>query len=112
MAGKEGKGDAKEPSQLSETIDLLKRYVLQETVGPLKLLGKGILRGLIGGLLLAVGLVILDLAVLRVLQDETGSTFHGRLSWLPYVCALVTALVMAALVLVSALRGGSKGKAK
>jgi hypothetical protein len=112
MAAKEGKGDVKEPSQLSETIDLLKRYVQQETVGPLKVLLKGVLKGLVGGFLLAIGLVILVLGVLRVLQAETGTTFHGRLSWLPYVCALFAALILVGLVVGAAVRGGSKGKAK
>jgi hypothetical protein len=112
MAGKEGKGEDKEPSQLSETIDLLKRYVVQETLGPLKGLGRVLLFGVLGGFLLAIGLVILVLAVLRLLQDETGSTFQGHLSWLPYMCALATALIAAGSVVWVATRGGSKGKAK
>lgn len=113
MAGKEGKGkEDKDPSQLSETIDLLKRYVLQETVGPLRGIGRILVFGLLGGLLLAIGLVILDIAVLRALQTETGHTFAGHWSWAPYLLALAAALLAVVLVIMVAVRGGSKGKAK
>jgi hypothetical protein len=77
--------------QLTETIDLLKRYFLQETLGPLKNLGRSLAYGLLGGIALGIGLVLLIMAGLRALQEETG-TFHGNWSWVPYLLAVVAAL--------------------
>jgi hypothetical protein len=36
------------------------------------------------------------LATLRFFQTETGSTFTGNLSWVPYIIMLVVSLVLAA----------------
>jgi hypothetical protein len=41
--------------------------------------------------------VLLMLSALRALQTQTGSTFHGSLSWLPYIIVLVVAAGLAAL---------------
>ena len=38
-----------------------------------------------GSLALTVGAVLLLLAGLRALQTETGTSFTGNLSWLPYL---------------------------
>lgn len=89
--------------QLSETIDLLKRYFLQETLGPLKNLGRSLLYGLLGGIALAIGLVLLLMAGLRALQEETG-TFHGNWSWVPYLLALVAGLAVIGLLVLYALK--------
>jgi hypothetical protein len=37
------------------------------------------------------------LSGLRALQTQTGSTFHGSLSWLPYFIVLAVAAVLVAL---------------
>jgi hypothetical protein len=97
-------------AELSETIDLLKRYVLQETVGPLKGLGRVLLFGLSGAFLLGVGLVVLLLALLRALQEETGHTFAGHWSWAPYLLTLAAAVIVLGLVVVAAVRGASRGR--
>jgi hypothetical protein len=89
--------------QLSETIDLLKRYFLQETLGPLKHLGRSLLYGLLGGIALGIGLVLLIIAGLRALQEETG-TFHGNWSWVPYVLAVIGALAAIGLLLLYAVK--------
>ena len=60
-------------------------YAKQETLGPLKSLGRFLVFGLVGSVALTAGAVLLLLAVLRALQTETGSTFTGHLSWLPYL---------------------------
>ena len=92
----------------SETLQLVIDYVKQETLDPLKGLGRYIVFGVAGSVALAIGLVILSVALLRVLQGETGSTFAGNLSWIPYlICAVVVVLVAAI-----AVRAVSRGQAR
>jgi len=65
-------------------VDLVVGYVKQETVGPLKDLGRFVAYGTIGSFFLGIGSILLLVALLRALQEETG-TFHGNLSWIPYL---------------------------
>lgn len=109
MAKDKAKGGGR-LSEVSETIDLLKRYVLQETVGPLKGLGRLLLFGLSGAFLLGIGLVVLLVALLRALQEETGHTFAGHWSWAPYLLTLAAALLVLGLVVVATVRGASRGR--
>lgn len=69
-------------------------YVKQETLEPIKGLGRFLAFGVAGSVLLAVGLVLLLVALLRALQTETGTTLTGNLSWVPYGCVAVVALVV------------------
>jgi hypothetical protein len=92
----------------SEALQLVVDYVKQETLDPLKGLGRFILFGVAGSVALAIGLVILSIAFLRLLQGETGTTFSGDLSWLPYlICALVVVGV-AAISIRAVTRGQSR----
>ena len=77
---------------VSELVDLTKAYAKQETVDPIKGLGRYLAYGLAGSVLLGVGVILLVLAGLRVLQTETGTTFTGNWSWVPYIIVLVFAL--------------------
>lgn len=72
------------PQVASEFYELVVAYAKQETVEPLKSLGRWILFGVLGALLLGFGIVFLALAGLRALQTETGSSFAGHWSWAPY----------------------------
>jgi hypothetical protein len=72
-------------------------YAKQETLGPLKSLGRFLVFGLAGSLALTAGAVLLLLAGLRALQSETGSSFTGHLSWLPYLITAVVAVAVAVL---------------
>jgi predicted cobalt transporter CbtA len=74
------------------TID----YVKQETLEPLKNIGRFLAYGVAGSLLLAIGAILLLVGVLRLLQGETGA-FHGNLSWVPYVIVIFVALAGAGL---------------
>ncbi len=71
-----------------EMAVLLKEYLLQQTVKPAKQLLRWVLFGLLGALLLLAGVAMLMLAGLRALQAQTGSTFTGSLSWLPYFISI------------------------
>jgi hypothetical protein len=80
----------------NELVDLLVAYAKQETIGPLKGLARYVAFGLTGSVAIAAGLVILLVALVRLLQTETGSVFGGSLSWLPYLIAALVALAVLA----------------
>ena len=88
-------GDKSLPTQIGELWRLVVAYFRQETVEPVRNLGRFVLFGVAGSLVLALGLGLLMLATLRFFQTETGSTFQGHLSWVPYVIMLVVSLVLA-----------------
>jgi hypothetical protein len=75
----------------SDLIKLVIAYAKQETLDPLKSLGRYLLWGVIGAVLLSVGGLLLTLAVLRVLQTELGHHLSGSLTWVPYAGALLFA---------------------
>ena len=97
--GKKNKGDAGTKESTGDArrdaISLVIAYVKQETLDPLKQLGRFVLFGVVGSVAIAVGTVMLLIATLRVLQTETGA-FHGNLSWLPYLIVAVVALAVIA----------------
>lgn len=87
------------PSQLAELRELVVTYAKQETVEPVKRLGRFVARGLLGSALTSIGAVLLALAGLRLLQSEAGGAFDGNWSWVPYLivlagCALVALLAV------------------
>lgn len=84
------------PEVANELWALTKDYARQETVDPLKGVGRYLAYGSAGALLGGVGVIVLMLAGLRALQTETGSTFTGNLSWLPYLIVLIVAAALAA----------------
>jgi hypothetical protein len=88
-----------------EALQLVIDYVKQETLDPLRGLGRYILFGVAGSVALAIGLVILAVGFLRLLQGETGTTFAGNLSWVPYVICTVAVVAVAALAVWAISRG-------
>lgn len=95
-------------SDLKELVELLKRYLLQETVEPLKRVAKALAIGSAAALLLGIGLVLLLVAVLRALQTETGSLFAGEWTWAPYFLTVIAgalSLGIAGTVLLRSRRG-------
>ncbi|HLT17332.1 MAG TPA: phage holin family protein [Acidimicrobiales bacterium] len=95
------------PELASELWQLTVDYAKQETIDPLKGLGRFIGFGLAGALALGIGVTLLMLAGLRALQTETGSAFTGNLSWIPYliVVAVGVALIALAVARVNRRRG-------
>jgi len=75
----------------SDSIQLVVDYVKQETVDPIRALGKFLAYGTVGAFSMGLGVLFLLVAVLRALQEET-SVFHGNLSWIPYFLVLIFAL--------------------
>ncbi|MGH9090272.1 MAG: phage holin family protein [Acidimicrobiales bacterium] len=100
--GRNGGGGLRQSG--GETVQLVIDYVKQETLDPLKGLGRFLAFGIAGSLSLCVGVVLLLVAVLRLLQTETGA-FAGNLSWLPYLIVGVLAVVVIALAAWRVARG-------
>lgn len=77
------------PQLVVELRDLVLAYVQQETVVPLKALGRYVALGLAGALLLGLGILFVAIAGLRALQD-TNEVFTGNWTWVPYLIVVVT----------------------
>jgi hypothetical protein len=92
-------------TSLTDTIALLRRYVIQETVAPLKHLGRVLAFGVSGAALFALGGLFLIVGALRLIQGESGTTFAGDWSFAPYLMAAVIGLATAALFAAIGLRG-------
>jgi hypothetical protein len=80
------------PQLVLELRDLVVEYAKQETIVPLKQLGRYVLFGVVGSFLLGLGVVLLGVGGLRALQTETGDTFTGDWSWAPYGITVVAML--------------------
>lgn len=95
------------PDDARELVDLVVGYARQETLEPLKGLGKNVAFGVVGAILVGTGALFLSLSALRALQSET-DTFEANLSWAPY---LIVAILLVALAGVSwaALGPGREG---
>ncbi len=78
----------------SEFVELVVAYAKQETLGPLRGLARFLLAGALATICWSVGSLLLLVALLRLLQTETGSAFQGNLSWLPYVITAAAALAV------------------
>jgi len=87
------------PTLASELWDLLVRYAKQEALDPILALRRYLLWGVPGALLLAVGVPMVLLGVLRAAHDELSPHLDGNLSWVPYMIVLgVSAVIMFLLV--------------
>ncbi len=84
-------------AMVTELRQLAVAYLKQETIEPIKGLGRFVAYGAAGMTVLAGGLVLLLVAGLRAMQTEGGSTFTGHLSWVPYsVCAFAAMVALGA----------------
>lgn len=81
-------GDAK------ELVDLVIAYAKQETLEPLKGLGKKAALGLGGALLLGVGGIFVSIGALRAMQTETDWFEEHNVSYLPYIFTVVILLFL------------------
>lgn len=87
------------PEVVNELKELATAYAKQETIDPLKGLGRFLGWGVGGALMLGIGVVLLMLAGLRALQTQTDTAFTGSLSWLPYLITVVVGLVLMGLAM-------------
>ncbi len=94
------RGESKSiPEVVTELWELTRDYAKQETIDPLKGLGRFLGFGLPGAVLLGTGCILLLLSGLRALQTETGSTFTGNWSWAPYLIVMAGGLLLMGLAL-------------
>jgi hypothetical protein len=75
-----------------ELVDLVVGYAKQETLDPIKKLGKTVALGIVGAVALGLGVVFLSLAALRAMQSET-EAFDDNLTFLPYVITMALLLI-------------------
>jgi hypothetical protein len=79
-------------------------YVKQETLDPLRSLGRQIALGAAGAITMGLGLVLLMLGALRGIQtlfganDPTGRPMSGNNTWIPYLLAVLVCVVVLALI--------------
>ena len=83
---------------LEEIRDLFVRYFKEQTIQPLKDLGRFVAFGVAGSLFVAFGVVVGLLGVLRMLQDLF-PVLDGSLSFIPYLVVVVIGAGVIALVL-------------
>ncbi len=102
-SGSKGLGGLRDEG--TEIVRLVIDYVKQETLDPVKGLGRYVVFGIIGSVALSIGLVILAVGLLRLLQGETGSAFTGNLSWIPYLICTVVVVAVAAVAVLAVSRG-------
>ncbi len=80
----------------SRLIEMIVGYIKQETLAPLKSLGRFVGFGIAGSLFLTFGLVLGLIAELRALQTATAA-FRGNLSWIPYLIVVASSLLLVGL---------------
>jgi len=94
-ADNDAKKGTDKPGQIGDVVDVVKEYVRQETLGPIKGAGRWLGRGIAGAFLIGTGCVFLVLAGLRMVQNEFGKTFRGEwMSLLPYLFAFAFSLAV------------------
>lgn len=100
--------------QANEFKDLVVGYAKQETIDPLKSLGRSLGFGIAGSVLIGTGLLLGLLALLRglesieVLNDPTMTT-GGTWGWVPYAATLVVGLILVLIFLSKLIKAINEG---
>jgi uncharacterized membrane protein YidH (DUF202 family) len=88
-------------------VELVKTYAQQQTVDPIKGAGRWMGYAAGGAVVLAIGLGIVLLGLLRLLQFEWPRSASGSLSWVSYAVVLVVSVII---VVIAAQRIGASPK--
>ena len=96
---------------LDEIKDLALRYIKEETLQPVKDMGRFIVWGALGSLLVGFGYFFLLFGALRFLQHQF-RVLDGTLSWIPYLIVVVLAAIIIALTLWRIVSGTAKRRLK
>ncbi len=75
------------PKMTTELIELVIEYVKSQTLVPLKRLGKYLGFGIAGSVFMSLGLLLLNLGLLRLLQ--TLEPFEDTFSFVPYLILVI-----------------------
>lgn len=95
--------------ELAELVALIKAYVLQETVGPLKQVGRTLAFGSAAAVMFGFAAVLSLVGLLRALQGETGTVFAGEWSWVPYLLTIIAAVMLLGAAAALGLRSSRSG---
>jgi hypothetical protein len=82
------------PQVLTELWEMLVSYTKQETVDPLKGLGRYITFGIAAAVFGSMGILLLTLGGLRALQTHNDEHLSGHWNWVPYAAALALLLLL------------------
>ncbi len=77
-----------------DAFQLTVDYLRQETIQPLRGLGRFLYMGIAGSFFMAGGLLLILIGVLRLLQTETGTALTGDWSWVPYAVVVVLGIAV------------------
>jgi hypothetical protein len=77
-----------------DAFQLTVDYLKQETIDPLRGLGRFLYMGIAGSFFVAFGILLILLGVLRLLQTETGTALTGDFSWVPYAVVVLLGIVI------------------
>ena len=98
------------PGEAQELWQLVVGYAKQETLDPIRGLGRFVGCGVGAALSGSLGVVLLLLGGLRLLQTETGSAFEGKKSFLPYLIVLIVSGAVAGGAIKARTRGQRKDR--
>src|SRR6478609_11493338 len=96
------------PEVLADLWELLVSYAKQETVEPVKGLGRYIGYGIAASITGSIGILLLTLSGLRYLQDHNDGHLEGHWNWVPYAAALALLGLLVAIAVRQIRRGGAK----
>ncbi|MGA7834975.1 MAG: phage holin family protein [Acidimicrobiales bacterium] len=94
-----------------EIRNLVIQYVKEETVKPLKDLGRFVMWGALGSVFVGFGAVLLLIGALRYLQWQF-PVLDGSLSWIPYLIVAALAILVMALAAWRIMSGAAKRRLK
>ena len=77
-----------------DAFQLTVDYLKQETIEPLRGLGRYLYMGIAASFFAAFGILLILIGVLRLLQTATGTALHGDWSWVPYAVVIVLGLMV------------------
>jgi hypothetical protein len=98
------------PANVAELWELIVAYAKQETLDPIKALGRFVAYGVAGAVCLSLGSVLLALGALRAIQTETRHHLAGNLSWIPYLAVVAASGVVLVLALSRISKVPSRGE--
>ena len=96
---------------LDEIKTLALRYIKEETIQPIKEMGRFVLWGVLGSLLVGFGYLFLLFGALRFLQEQF-KVLDGTLSWIPYLIVVVLAAMVVGLTVWRIVSGTAKRRLK
>lgn len=96
---------------LEEIKELALRYIKEETIQPIKEMGRFVAWGALGSLLVGFGYFFLLIGALRFLQEQF-PVLDGTYSWIPYLVVVVLAAAVIALTAWRIMSGTAKKRLK